>query len=202
MDIIVKTEVMKERKRLKKLYDEVYGRYAEDQEREHKKVLEGWKMKACFSCYCIIWIMAVLSSQSPLFAADFREAWENGLRCLTEAWHQLPGLAEFASGWTVMIPWIPAERSVRFLVYWGTLACSIVMPIIIMILLVKKGSAYYKKKIAGCNSFWAVVIVWLVTIVLAADIKGLLQINLVLINIICHFLFCIWKTIKKKADEN
>ena len=58
--------------------------------------------------------MAVLSSQSPLFSADCREAWKNGLGLLTGAWQQLPGLAEFASRWAVMIPWIPAERSIRF----------------------------------------------------------------------------------------
>ena len=123
VDIIVKAEVVKERERLKKHYDEVYGRYAEGHEREHKKILEGWRTKACFSCYCIIWIMAVLSSQSPLFAADCKEAWKNGLKFLSGAWQQFPVLAEFASGWTVMIPWIPVERCIRFLVYWGTLAC-------------------------------------------------------------------------------
>ena len=200
VDIIVKAEVVKERERLKKHYDEVYGRYAEGHEREHKKILEGWRTKACFSCYCIIWIMAVLSSQSPLFAADCKEAWKNGLKFLSGAWQQLPDLAEFASGWTVMIPWIPAEICIRFLVYWGTLACSIVMPIIIMILFVKTGSVFYKKQMAGWNSFWAVVIVWLVTIVLAADIKGLLQINLLFINLICHAGFCLWKTVVKKRN--
>ena len=202
VDIIVKAEVVKERERLKKLYDEVYGHYVEDHEQEHKKILEGWRTKAGFSCYCIIWIMAVLSSQSPLFAADCKEAWKNGLKFLSGAWQQFPVLAEFASGWTVMIPWIPVERCIRFLVYWGTLACSIVMPIIIMILLVKKGSAYYKKQIAGWNSFWEVVIAWMVTIVLAVDIKGLLQTNLLLINLICHAGFCLWKTVVKKRTDN
>jgi hypothetical protein len=71
-----------------------------------------------------------------------------------------------------------------------------------MILLVKKGSAYYKKQIAGWNSFWEVVIAWMVTIVLAVDIKGLLQTNLLLINLICHAGFCLWKTVVKKRTDN
>lgn len=202
VDIIVKTEVVKERERLKKLYDEIYGCYVEEQEREHNKLLEGWRTKVYFSCYCIIWIMAALSSQSLLFAADCRAAWKSGLRFLIGSWQQLLGLAEFASGWAVMIPWISVERSIRFLIYWGTLACSIVMAITILILLVKRGSAFYKKQIAGWNSFWVVVIVWMITIVLAADIKALLQINLLLINLICHAGFCLWKTVVKKRNDN
>ena len=202
VDIIVKTEVMKEQERLKKLYDEVYERYAEDQKREHKKILEGWRTKAYFSCYCIIWIMAVLSSQSPVFAADCREVGKTGLSCLSWVRKKLTGMAELASGWTVIIPWIPAERSIRFVVYGGTLLCSLMIPTVILILLVKKGASFYKKRIAGWSTFWTVVMIWMVTIVLAGDIKRLLPANLLLINLISHAVFCVWKTGVKKGTDN
>ena len=136
-------------------------------------------------------LVTVLSAaKSDVFAGDF-------LAFFTDMWKNIcdyigfsARAAEWLAGFSGGIGQEVTATIVYYLLYVVVVVVLMAVPIVVFYFARKKFVAWYRVELADIISLWEVFAVLAVTIFLAEEIKGLLPLNLLLLNIVGHIAYC------------
>ena len=136
-------------------------------------------------------LVTVLSAvKSDVFAEDFlaffAAVWK--IICAYISFSTLA--AERLAGFSVGIGQEVLAAIVYYLLHAVAVIVLMAVPLVVFYFFGKKFVAWYKVELADIISLWEVFAVLAVTIFLAEEIKGLLPLNLLLLNIIVHLAYC------------
>ena len=164
-------------------------------EREKLKAVYRTKVTAhetqFFATTLYALLVTVLSAvKSDVFAGDFLAFFAAMWKCIGAYIGFTARAAEQLAGFSGGIGQEELAAIVYYLLYAIVVVVLMAVPLVAFYFAGKKFVAWYRVELADIISLWEVFAVLAVTIFLAEEIKGLLPLNLLLLNIVGHIAYC------------